>query len=74
VVSALKPQGLDAIFEALQQKPCIHFISDGSWSLYDFLLKALEDKTGANVYITTYSMTELSARIIAKLKEERTDT
>lgn len=47
------------------------FIADGSWSLYDFLIYMSYRTDGTtrryNLYISTYSMTELSARILATL-------
>jgi hypothetical protein len=65
-----KPNGLPGLFADLETNPCLHFISDGHWSMYDLLLHAVEScDTPSDVYITTYSMTELSARVIAKLKD-----
>ena len=70
VVTATKPKGLESLFGELKEMQCIHFVSDGSWSMYDFLMMALEQYEGpSNVWITTYSMTELSARVLAKLKD-----
>ena len=70
MTSALKPNGLANLFEELKELQCIHFVSDGSWSMYDFLMHVLDLFSGpSNVWITTYSMTELSARILAKLKD-----
>lgn len=70
VVSSGKPKGLESLFDELKKFACLHFVSDGSWSMYDFLILALEQfERPSNVWITTYSMTELSARVLAKLKD-----
>lgn len=48
-----------------------YFITNGNWSMYDLLIR-LVDKivSPVEVFLTFYSMTELSARILAKMVQE----
>lgn len=70
VVHSYKMAGLETLMQEMKNNLCVHFVSDGNWSLYDYLIAALEDHMGAcDVWLTTYSMTELSARILAKMKD-----
>ena len=56
------------LYRQCSQRECIHFLNDGRWSLYDFLKLVVEQgNRPSNVWISTYSMTELSARVIAQL-------
>lgn len=72
VVQAMRPKGMEGLLNELKFISCLHFVSDGSWSMYELLMCLLEQfATPSKVYITTYSMTELSARIIAKLKDDK---
>ena len=70
LIDSTKPKGLVNLFEDLKEIQCAHFMSDGSWSMYELLQYALSRFDGpCDVWLTTYSMTELSARVIAKLKD-----
>ena len=44
----------------------VHFISSGKWSLYDLLIALLPFCSPAVLYLSTYSLTEFSARILAR--------
>lgn len=71
ITDACKPNGVKELLAAATQNMCIHFVSDGNWSMYDFLIAAvLELGKSCNVWITTYSMTELSARVLAQMKDK----
>jgi len=59
--------GLASLLAQMDGVQCRHFVTDGSWSLFDFLLKLAETKPIEELYITTYSMTEMSARVIGQL-------
>lgn len=71
VSNAMRPKGLENMLAELKEMDCLHFVSDGSWSMYELLMHLLQMfDSPSNVWLTTYSMTEMSARIIAKLKDE----
>lgn len=77
--SAIAYDGLlDGVFAQLQTCNYVHFRSDGQLSMHDFLmtgieyLKTIVDPSlhaSCTVHLTTFSMTELSARILAQLKD-----
>lgn len=51
-----------------------YFITNGNWSMYDLLLRIADKicpRSPIEVFLTFYSMTELSARILAKLVDEK---
>lgn len=53
---------------------CAFWVSDGEWSMHQMLM-AILDKTGpAEVYMSTYAMSETPARIIAQLVDEKVIT
>lgn len=67
------------MFSLLMQKKCIHFRSDGQFCMHDFLLNAIDylnivynNGSPIDIYLTTFSMTEFSARILAQLKDNQT--
>lgn len=45
------------------------FYTNGAWSMYELLVMLCEHEGGAIVYISSYAMSETSARVLAKLKE-----
>lgn len=66
VLMAGKEQKIDYVIAAMQENNCFHYVSDGSWCTHDFLIKAMAlFAQPVEVYITTYSMTEFSARVLA---------
>lgn len=67
VVDGNGKKGLELLLEHTNEISCRHFVTDGNWSLFDFLLKLTETRSIQELYITTYSMTEQSARIIGTL-------
>lgn len=75
VIPVIKHAAQDHMFTKASMDDLIsggtqYFITNGNWSLYDLLLKISEKISGRSpleVFLTFYSMTELSARILAKL-------
>lgn len=63
-----RAMGIDDLIEGLIG--CSAFITNGQWSMYDFLLVAVEKFKPCDVYLSTYSMTEMSARVIGKLVQD----
>src|ERR1043166_6088749 len=47
----------------------VHFITGGQWSMYQFLERALEVTGPAALWLSTYSITEMSARTLANLQD-----
>lgn len=46
------------------------FITNGQWSMYDFLIAAVDRFRPCDVYLSTYSMTEMSARVLGTLVQD----
>lgn len=67
VVTARKPDKLKEVVRAIDIYKHFHFISDGSWSLHDLLLSIIDQYAPADVWITTYSITQFPASILAGL-------
>lgn len=70
MIAAGAPSGLPRLIDACATHGCVHFVTDGSWSLYDLLLHVAGEHTIRWLCITTYSMTELSARVIGQLVQQ----
>lgn len=78
-ISAIAYDGLlDGVFTQLQTCSYVHFRSDGQLSMHDFLITGIEYlktivdpsfHSSCVVHLTTFSMTEFSARILAQLKD-----
>ena len=49
----------------------IHFVSAGEWSSHDVMVHLLNQTGPADIYIATWSFTEIAARIILKQIEEK---
>ena len=49
----------------------IHFVSAGEWSSHDIMVHLLNQTGPADVYIATWSFTEIAARIILKQIEDK---
>lgn len=69
-VLAKRPNKLQLILDRCKQSEPFHFVSDGSWSMHDFLLGIIDNYPNAFVYITTYAITETSARILCDLLQQ----
>jgi hypothetical protein len=50
---------------------CVHWVSDGEWSVHDLLLGLLQVTGPADVYLSSYAFSEYPARLIADLKERK---
>lgn len=70
VVTARAPDKLKQVVDAMAKYNHFHFISDGSWSLHDFLLSIIDQYAPAEVWITTYSITQFPASILASMVDE----
>jgi hypothetical protein len=55
---------------SLQQGESMHFVSEGIWSMHEMLEEMLRKSGPADVYITTWTITEFPVRRIVMLKEE----
>lgn len=70
VVTARNPDKLKQVVNAIAEYQHFHFISDGSWSLHDLLLSIIHNYAPADVWITTYSITQFPASILACMVDE----
>jgi hypothetical protein len=70
VVTARNPDKLKQVVNAIAEYQHFHFISDGSWSLHDLLLSIIHHYARADVWITTYSITQFPASILAGMVDE----
>lgn len=46
---------------------CVHWVSDGEWSVHDLLLGLLQHTGPAKVFLSSYAFSEYPARLIADL-------
>lgn len=70
VVTARNPDKLKQVVNAIAEYQQFHFISDGSWSLHDLLLSIIDKYAPADIWITTYSITQFPASILAGMVDE----
>ena len=70
VVTARNPDKLKQVVNAIALYEHFHFISDGSWSLHDLLLSIIDKYAPADIWITTYSITQFPASILAGMVDE----
>jgi hypothetical protein len=59
------------VLAMVQPGCCIHWVSDGEWSVHDLLLGLLQETGPADVYISSYAFSEYPARLIADLKDRK---
>lgn len=70
-VLAKRPDKLQLILARCRDNASpFHFVSDGSWSMHDFLLGIIDDYPQAKVWLSTYAITETSARILCDLQHQ----
>lgn len=50
---------------------CVHWLSDGEWSMHDLLLGLLQISGPADVFLSSYAFSEYPARLIADLKDRK---
>lgn len=59
---------IESVLALVKENCCVHWVSESDWSMHDLLAGLLTYSGPANVYISSYSFSELPARIIAELK------
>lgn len=65
VITARAPEKLQQVIDAVRGHDEFHFVCDGSWSTHDLMIKLMEIYAPCRVWMTTYSITEFPARILA---------
>jgi hypothetical protein len=58
---------LNDVINQLEENTCVHWVSEGDWSMHDLLNALLELSGPANVYLSSYAFSEYPARMIADL-------
>lgn len=56
------------VLAMVQPGNCVHWVSDGEWSVHDLLLGLLQLSGPADVFLSSYAFSEYPARLIADLK------
>ena len=59
---------LQSVIKLIQAGADIFWVSDGKWSMHELLLSILNLTGPADVYISSYAMSETPARILTQLK------
>jgi hypothetical protein len=59
------------VLAMVQPGCCIHWVSDGEWSVHDLLLGILQQTGPADVFLSSYAFSEYPARLIADLKSRK---
>lgn len=62
---------LDAILLQLSSYECTHFYTDGEWSMHHLLTALLQITGPADVYLSTYAVSETSCRTLAQLRNDK---
>lgn len=62
---------LNEVLQLLHANRCVHWLSEGDWSMHDMLMGILDITGPAEVYISSYGFSEYPARIIADLKARK---
>lgn len=58
------------IVEQVNEKPIVHFWTDGAWSMHQLLSGLLKLVGSSDVWMSTYALSETSVRAMHKLMEE----
>ncbi len=71
-VLAKRVEKLNDVVAAIEDdcNQSIHFVTDGSFSMHDLLIKLMPNLYPCSVWIATYAITELPARILADMVAE----
>jgi hypothetical protein len=56
---------LEDALSMIQEGKCIHWLSEGDWSMHDMLIGLLMITGPAKVYLSSYAFSEYPARLIA---------
>lgn len=62
---------LNDVIALLDSNRCIHWVSEGDWSMHDLLFSLLDYTGPANVYLSSYAFSEYPARLIAERKSRK---
>ncbi len=60
---------LNDLLASITNNSCIHWLSEGDWSMHDLLQSILQLAGPSNVYLSSYAFSEYPARLIADLKD-----
>jgi len=71
-VASLMPQDkkLNSVIDIAKVKHNTIWVSNGDWSMHELLVALLSITGVANVFISTYALSETPARILSNLKRE----
>lgn len=64
-VGEIAPNHFDALIDMARKGSDVHFVTGGKWSMYEFLERALKVTGPAQLWLSTFSITELSARMLS---------
>lgn len=70
IILAKRPDKLQLVVDSILSNNCIHYVTDGSFSNHDLLIKLIPYFSPCELYITTYAITETPARILCDLSAE----
>lgn len=62
---------LEDTLTLLKDGSCIHWVSDGDWSMHELMIGVLRLAGPAELFISTYAVTEMPARMIADLVQQK---
>lgn len=66
------PDKLGILLKSLKKGSCVHYVSDGDWSMHDLVMELIKTNKGADIYITTYALREFHVRQLI-LAQDRGD-
>lgn len=69
-IDYLLPHELEQLPGLIQQDSIIEFVTHGAWSSHNLLEKVIQKIGPANVFLTTWAITEKPLRVIHRLKNE----
>ena len=56
------PGKLERLLEAIRDHECVHYVSDGTWSLHQLVMALLPVVAPAKLYLSTFALRETPAR------------
>jgi hypothetical protein len=56
---------LNTLMDQVKENSCVHWLTEGDWSMHDLLLSVLQLAGPADVYLSSYAFSEYPARLIA---------
>lgn len=62
---------IESVLQQVEPNACVHWVTEGDWSMHDLLIGLLMISGPATVYLSSYAFSEYPARIINDMKDRK---